>query len=184
MKRWIVRTLAVLGGLLIAAAVVLVIVIVPVIRGGLSARDRPSALEARLARAARALSTPAHVRALRNPLQATPEVLNRARAHWADHCATCHANDGSGDTEIGRNLYPKAPDMRAAATQRLTDGELYSIIQGGIRLSGMPAWGDPGVTDDMESWALVAFIRHLPRIGQEEVREMERLGRRGGHRHR
>lgn len=34
----------------------------------------------------------------------TPEVLTMARAHFADHCALCHGNDGRGKTEIGRNL--------------------------------------------------------------------------------
>jgi mono/diheme cytochrome c family protein len=32
--------------------------------------------------------------------------------HFADHCATCHANDGGGDTSFGKGLYPKPPDMR------------------------------------------------------------------------
>jgi hypothetical protein len=41
----------------------------------------------------------------------TSENQAEARAHWADHCAICHANNGSGDTEIGRNLYHKPPDL-------------------------------------------------------------------------
>ena len=35
-------------------------------------------------------------------------VINQALGHYADHCATCHANDGSGDTD-GRGLYPGFP---------------------------------------------------------------------------
>jgi len=46
-----------------------------------------------------------------------------------------------GITEIGRNLYPMAPDVRLPQTQNLTDGELYYTIHNGIRLTGMPAWG-------------------------------------------
>src|SRR5467141_1262563 len=62
----------------------------------------------------------------------------RALGH---HCATCHGNDGRRQTDIGRNMYPKAPDMRRARTQDLTDCELFSIIKNGIRLTGMSAWG-------------------------------------------
>jgi hypothetical protein len=80
-------------------------------------------------------------------------------------------NDGSGNTEIGQNLYPKPPDMRQAETQNLTDGEIYYIIHNGIRLTGMPAWGDPGKDDD--SWKLVLFIRHLPRMTSQEMKEMK-----------
>src|SRR5690348_5973866 len=84
---------------------------------GISARDQPTALEAVVARQLRHLAVPHSARQAQNPIAATPEVLADARAHFADHCALCHANDGSGQTEIGRRLYPKAPDMRQATTQ-------------------------------------------------------------------
>jgi mono/diheme cytochrome c family protein len=96
-------------------------------------------------------------------------------AHYADHCAACHANDGSGETEIGRGLYPKAPDMRLPATQSLTDGELFYIIENGVRLTGMPAWST-GHDDGAEAtWHLVHFIRELPRLTPEKIDEMKRL---------
>ena len=94
------------------------------IRRGFSARDNPSAIEAFVARTARKLSIPASERDAKNPFTPTVEVLNEARAHFADHCATCHGNDGSGKTEIGQNLYPKPPDMRQSETQSLTDGQI------------------------------------------------------------
>jgi len=111
------------------------------IRRGFSARDNPSAMEAIIARTARKFSIPASERDAKNPFALTPEVHSEARAHFADHCATCHGNDCSGKTEIAQNLYPKTPDMRQSATQNLTDGQMYSIIHNGIRLTGMPAWG-------------------------------------------
>jgi mono/diheme cytochrome c family protein len=140
---------------------------------GFSARDEPSALERFLATAMRRAAVPTSVREIRNPFPPSRALLDRARQHFADHCASCHANDGSGDVEMGRNLYPRAPDMRMAGTQSLTDGELYWIIHNGIRLSGMPAWGDPN--HDEDSWHLVAFIRHLPSLTAEELIEMERF---------
>jgi mono/diheme cytochrome c family protein len=111
------------------------------IRRGFSARDNPSIVETYVAKTARSLSIPASERNAKNPFAPTPEVLSVARSHFADHCAICHGNNGSGKTEIGQNLYPKAPDMRLPDTQTLTDGEIYSIIHNGIRLTGMPAWG-------------------------------------------
>lgn len=108
---------------------------------GLSTRVAPSPVETYIARAMRGLATPSAARNRPNPIEATPEVMEEALAHFADHCASCHANDGSGATELGRNLYPPAPDMRADATQSLTDGELFSLIENGVRLTGMPAWG-------------------------------------------
>jgi mono/diheme cytochrome c family protein len=142
---------------------------------GISARDHPTALETFVARQMRHLAVPRSERQAPNPVPATPEVLAEARAHFADHCASCHGNDGSGQTEIGQHLYPKAPDMRQADTQSLSDGELFYIIHNGIRLTGMPAWGDAAPDEDQESWMLVHFIRHLPKLSPEELDEMKQL---------
>jgi mono/diheme cytochrome c family protein len=142
---------------------------------GISARDQPTAVEAFVARRLRHLAVPRDERQTRNPVPSTPDSLDRARAHFADHCASCHGNDGRGKTSIGQNLYPRAPDMTLPDTQSLSDGELFSIIENGIRLTGMPAWGDPGPEDDNESWELVHFIRHLPNVRPEELAQMESL---------
>jgi len=148
---------------------------------GFSARDQPTLMETWMARGARRLAMPRSWRDRPNPVPASPEVLADARAHFADHCAICHANDGSGDTPIGRNLYPKAPDMRLSPTQSLTDGELFYIIHNGIRLTGMPAWGDGDPEEDEQSWELVHFIRHLPAITEAELGEMRELNPKGAH---
>ena len=127
----------------------------------------------------RRLAVPRRSRNLLNPVYPSDEVFADARAHFADHCATCHANDGSGNTVIGRNLYPKAPDMRLEATQSLTDGELYVIIQDGIRLTGMPAWGKEGDENDEDSWKLVHLIRHFKDLTPEHLKEMQRMNPKG-----
>ena len=148
---------------------------------GFSARDEPSALERVVARSMRAFSVPSGARDARNPFASTPEALAEARAHYADHCASCHANDGSGKTDLGQSLYPKAPDMRLAETQRLTDGELYYIIQNGIRLTGMPAWGSKDDERNEDSWKLVLFLRHLPDLTDEELEDMKGLNPKSPH---
>ena len=178
MRSAVGRVLAVVGALALVALAAGGIAGMAMIRRGMSARAQPMAVEEFLALRARSMATPARIRALHNPLRIDDGVLTGGRRHFADHCASCHANDGSGDTEMGRNLYPKAPDLRAARTQNLTDGEIYSIIQNGIRLSGMPAWGEEHENDE-ETWALVAFIRHLPQIGASELQEMEKLNPKG-----
>ena len=142
---------------------------------GLSAHDEPSAVEVVLARAMRRWATPAATRATANPVAVSEAVLNKAMTHYADHCATCHANDGSGRTAIGQGLYPKAPDMRTAATQSLTDGELFSIIEHGIRLTGMPGWSNGTPEGERDSWALVHFIRRVPKLSAEEIERMEAM---------
>jgi len=170
--------LVVLAGLAVGVAY-----IASMISRGFSAREPPSRLEVAIAGAMRSLAMPAGARSRPNPFKPTAEALAQARAHFADHCALCHANNGSGETEIGRNLYPKAPDMRLPATQNKTDGELFYIIRNGIRFTGMPAWGSGHPSEDRESWKLVHFIRRLPDLTPEEIAEMETLNPRSPHEH-
>jgi mono/diheme cytochrome c family protein len=168
----------VLRAFLLLLAVVVVLVVgagVALARRGLSTRTPPTAAEAVAASVMRRLATPASLRDAVNPVPRTDAVMTEALEHFADHCATCHANDGSGNTAMGRSFYPPVPDMRGADTQRLTDGEIFSIIENGIRLTGMPAWGTGTPADERSSWALVHFIRHLPTLTAEEGARMEAL---------
>lgn len=156
---------------LVAIALAAGLLAASILHNGLSARATPTALEAMMARNARHLAIPSSARAQKNPLAASEESLRDARMHFADHCATCHNNDGSGDTMIGKGLYPKPPDLRLEETQKLSDGELFWIIENGVRFTGMPAFSTPGSQND--SWKLVLFIRHLPHLTAEERMEME-----------
>ena len=163
-------------GILSACAIALLVGVVLIRQGrGFSAREQPTAMERWVSQEARNLAMPADARSRTNPIPNSPETLAEGRAHWADHCFSCHANDGSGDTVVGKHLYPPAPDMRLPATQQLTDGELFYIIQNGIRLTGMPAWGSGSSHDEEDSWKLVHFIRHLPQISLEEKKAMEKM---------
>ena len=143
------------------------------IRRGFSTLDEPSAPEKLVARTVRNLSIPSSAAKESNPLTPTPEILTEARDNFIARCATCHGNDGSGQTQVGRNLYPKPPDLRAAETQGLTDGQLHYIIKNGVRLTGMPAWGNPHDAADNDGWKLVLFIRDLRQLSPAEKYEQQ-----------
>ncbi|HEX6100079.1 MAG TPA: c-type cytochrome [Thermoanaerobaculia bacterium] len=167
------RSKAIVGTVLAAVAVA-GLLFASMIRRGFSARDEPSRIEAVLARAMRRWAAPSDLRGMKNPVPLTPEILADGRAHFADHCASCHGNDGKG-SGIGTQMYPKAPDMTLPATQELSDGELFSIIENGVRLTGMPAFGTGTAESAHASWGLVHFIRHLPKLTPAELAEMEKL---------
>ena len=161
-------------------ALVLIVVIVAAVFAvayarltGFSARAVPGTLERVVASSVRAWAVPSAVRDRANPVPRTDENVRKGLEHFADHCATCHANDGGGNTTIGRNLYPPAPDMRLAGTQDLTDGELFYIIEEGVRFTGMPAWSSGNPADEELGWQLVHFIRRLPQLTRDEIEQME-----------
>jgi mono/diheme cytochrome c family protein len=142
---------------------------------GLSARRSAWPGEQRLTRLVRAWTLPRAYRRMTNPVPATAESLRAGMVHWADHCAICHANNGSGQVTVGRGLFPPAPDLRAPATQGLSDGALFYAIEDGVPFTGMPAWATGTEAGVRTSWELVLFIRHLPVLTAEELMEMERL---------
>jgi len=151
---------------------------VSILHNGLSARATPTAMEVMLARNVRGLAIPANARNEHNPITPSEEALKDARAHFANHCASCHGNDGGGDTMYGKGLYPKPPDLRLSQTQKLSDGELFWIIENGVRFTGMPAFGGSHGSQE-DSWKLVLFIRHLPQLTMDERVEMERENPKG-----
>jgi mono/diheme cytochrome c family protein len=176
MKR---RTLVII---IVAVALLGLVVAVAasILHDGLSAHATPTRFEIMVARNVRHLAIPSNARLAQNPVLASAEDLRDARLHFADHCAICHGNDGGGQTGIGGGLYPKPPDLRLPETQNLADGELFWIIENGVRFTGMPAFSMGGEHGGMEgSWKLVHFIRHLPHLTAAERIEMERYNPKG-----
>lgn len=174
MRKWRIAVLAVFvvvlgGGALYAWHM---------IRNGFSTRTPPSGMETTMATTMRDMAVPARYKTLKNPVVVTPEVIHEGLAHYADHCAVCHANNGSGESMLGQGMYPRLPNLAGQETQSMSDGEIYYPIANGIRLSGMPAFGKQDDAD-IDSWKLVAFIRHLPKLTPEETQEMERLNPKG-----
>lgn len=156
------------GAVLIVAGGVYAFIVV---RDGFSTRDKHFTVEAFIAETARRLAILAEFKDMNNPIFPSAEVYAEACAHYAKYCAQCHASNGSGDTLLRRGLYPRPPDMRLPLTQNKTDGELYYTIQSGIRLFGMPAFGE--IANDPKHWRLVALIRHLPKQSHDEEKEIE-----------
>jgi mono/diheme cytochrome c family protein len=140
-----------------------------------SAKAEPTPLEVAVIRQFRRYAIPSEIRTMSNPVPVSPAVLIEGLDHFADHCSGCHANDGSGETQIGKNVHPRVPDLRRQEIQSMSDGELFFTIHNGIRFTAMPAWGEGGMSEDKGSWKLVHFIRHLPRLTTEELDRMQSL---------
>ncbi len=155
--------------ILVLVVVVCVVAYARVRGGGLSADAQPGALERSVAARLVRLSIPADVRDQQNPFAGESSAWRTAVDHYNDHCAVCHGADGHGHTEMGENMYPKVPDLAGPAVQRLSDGALFSIIQNGVRWTGMPAW--KGEHSPAEAWRLVSFVRKVPSLTAADIGE-------------
>jgi mono/diheme cytochrome c family protein len=139
----------------------------------LSARGEPSQIEAYLATRAKRFLVRRSARGLEAPAFGQTSV-DEGFGTYSGSCAACHRVRGRTPTEIGRGLYPPAPDLGSGSVQLWSDGELFWIIKNGIRLTGMPAFGD--IHSDGEIWDLVHYLRSLGEPAEPEKRESSTAG--------
>ena len=105
-----------------------------------------------------------------NPMAKDPGAIRGGMAHYKEMCVFCHGAPGVDASEAGEGLNPPAPDLTLARVQKRPDGELFWILQNGIRMTGMPAFGP--THKDEELWKMVAFLRHLPSLTPEEEKAL------------
>jgi mono/diheme cytochrome c family protein len=139
-----------------------------------SASKPPGRLEERLARFALDRSIARHARRESNPLAGSPDAARAGLFLFRTHCVLCHGAPGVDPSEGGASLNPPAPGLTLARVQSRSDGQLQWIVSNGIRMTGMPAFGPS--RSEQEIWQLVAALRRLPRLTDEERREL-RAGR-------
>lgn len=108
----------------------------------------------------------------KNPLQGRAEAVARGLLSYRQSCLICHEAPGVdlSFTGIGVGLNPPAPNLTLDAQDR-PDGELAWIIGEGIRMTGMPAFKEAYTPEQIQE--LVAFLRHLPDITDEERRQLK-----------
>jgi plastocyanin len=162
-RRWL-RLLGVLvvvavGGLLVAWLL---------FRNQALAADRePGPLETAIARRLVRLSIPADARRAVNPNATGGEAWRDGAIHFQQRCAFCHGGDGRGQSPVATRMYPPVPDLASAPIQQMSDGEIFAVIEHGVRWTGMPAFR--GMHDAAEIWDLVSFVRRVPELTSADL---------------
>jgi thiosulfate dehydrogenase len=109
----------------------------------------PMPLEARLARMA------LHARLEREmpgqaPIPADEGNLVAGARVYVQHCAVCHGLPGGKPTAIAQGEFPKPPQLfRGKGVTDDPAGETYWKVANGIRMTGMPGFGQSLSTDEM-----------------------------------
>jgi mono/diheme cytochrome c family protein len=135
-----------------------------------AATKPPSKMEKRIAGVALTRWVKRRAPKAQNPFAGSAEAVQAGLVHYKEMCVTCHGAPGVDPSEIGEGLNPPAPDLTLAGVQGRTDGELFWLVQNGIRMTGMPAFGPTHKDEDV--WRIVAFVRHLPEITPEEEKRL------------
>lgn len=99
---------------------------------------------------------PAEAKKMKNPVKASPDVINAAKQIATTQCAPCHGVSGKGDGPAAANLPVKPADWTSKRVQAESDGELFWKITNGR--GPMPPWKH---LSEQERWGLVHYIRSL-----------------------
>jgi len=108
---------------------------------------------------------------IRVPPLDDPALVRLGFQHYREMCVECHGAPGLSMAEVGRGLNPSPPPL-VEKVGNWKPSELFWITKNGIRMTGMTAWG---VTHtDEQIWAIVAFMRGLPRLTPEAYKALDR----------
>lgn len=150
----VVLTLAVLGGVYLGAY-------------NVAASEPHTGLVRRTLDVLQQRSVAARAGSVGEPVTPDSVALREAYLHYREMCAVCHGAPGEERGEIGKGMNPTPPKLERVA-DHWTDREIFWILNHGIKLAGMPAFG--ATHEERELWALVAVVRSLPALTPEEFR--------------
>jgi mono/diheme cytochrome c family protein len=105
------------------------------------------------------------------PELSDPALVQRGLALHRDACLQCHGAPGVSPHDVGKALMP-APNNLVQTAREWSAAEIYWTTKHGLKMTGMPAWGMR--FSEEELWAIVAFVKHLPRLTSAEYDAMAR----------
>ncbi len=118
----------------------------------------------------------------KNPYADDPEAVAGAASHFGANCVACHGGPGVNRGAFAPHMLPEPPDLGKPGTQKMPAGQLFWVIGHGVRMTGMPAFGQ--VLGEADLWKLAAFIHNihnLPPQARENLKShAPELGGSGG----
>lgn len=110
-----------------------------------------------------------HATSIQAPDLDDPDLIRLGAAHFHRGCAFCHGAPGLSVNPIARHMLPSPPDL-AVSMRPWKERELFWIVQHGFKYTGMPGW--VAIEREDEIWAVVAFLRRLPKLDAAGYRDL------------
>ncbi|MGZ3218318.1 c-type cytochrome [Paracoccus sp. T5] len=101
------------------------------------------------------------------------ELVAQGAHHYAESCVYCHGAPGQDPTEWSRGMRPEPPHLMEAAAEWSAE-EIYWIVENGIKMSGMPAFGTHHGPEGIA--ALTAFVTQMPGLSSDDYRTLTGSG--------
>ena len=114
---------------------------------------------------ARDRSIAAHSSDLRLPSPEGQRHVGAGISHYDGMCRFCHGAPGLAPYEFAKGLYPFPPPLMSEHVQERADAELYWIVENGLKMTGMPAFGPTHKKVDL--LGILALVRLLPDLSPQ-----------------
>ena len=98
-----------------------------------------------------------------------PALVAKGAGHYATGCLPCHGAPGVPRSPVVERMLPVPPYL-PDVTGELTAEETFWVIKHGLKYTAMPGW--LAQARDDEVWAMVAFVRRLPRLDAGRFRAL------------
>jgi mono/diheme cytochrome c family protein len=95
---------------------------------------------------------------------------------YQTNCASCHGDLVRPDGMFAQALYPRAPQFMKDSPD-MPENQNFYIIQHGVRLSGMPAWGK--ILNQQQVWQLTTFLAHMDKLPPEVTAQWRAVAQSG-----
>jgi len=95
----------------------------------------------------------------------TRETLMAGARQYEAHCIVCHGGPGVARAQWASGMLPTPPYLIDAPT-RWSHAELYNLVHDGVKMTGMPAWGE--VESDRQVAEVVAFLEVMPKMTPDQ----------------
>lgn len=97
------------------------------------------------------------------PIQPTEDSLMEGAKTYRQYCAVCHGMSVEPKTPTAKGMYPPPPQLLKG--KGVTDdsaGETYWKVKNGIRLTGMPAYGES--LPDNQLWEVSLLLANADKL--------------------
>jgi len=84
---------------------------------------------------------------------------------YEQRCIACHGGPGIDRASWASAMLPTPPYLLGSQA-RWSHAQLYAVIRGGVKMTGMPAWGE--VSSDREIAEVVALVEAMPRMTPDQ----------------
>ncbi len=138
-----------------------------------NADAKPSKIERWAARTSLRATLNREAPKIANPVRLTDENLTAGIKLYRQNCAVCHGGVDGTPSNVAKGLYQKPPQLAKDGVEDDPDGIVYWKINHGIRLTGMPAFGE--ALTDQQLWQLTLFLKHMDSLPPAPARAWRTL---------